>query len=667
MRHNGFLLAGLLLLSSAAVSLEPPPPPADAAACLDAAAGRLDRGENRAAADLLEGCRSRFPSEDRLRLWEARASFLAGDLSRAEVLTAGLLSDPLDLLTRAQVSLAAGRDAEAADLFDAFAASSPWRALGFFLEGEAQEGAGLPDAAEASYRRVLKEDPSFVEIRPSLARLAEGRGDGDEAWRQWDRLLAVDPGNPAARAASARLKPLLTKTPEEIVPSHRIPVPSGVALSTEAWTGPVLRVGLAVDGRGRPQPLKKAAFRTSAPFVLVDGAGKTLAEGAASERWTVRVESGAAVVSDSSGTVRARFTGAAAVRMGAPEKDTVIVEALSFAEGFSWAGVTDKEVRGTLEIAYRPERGVLRLVARIPLEAYLDGVVGAEMPSRWPGEALKVQSVVARTYALARRSSHPHARDGFDLCDEQHCQVYSGARGETAQVRAAVDATRGKVLLYRGKPAYTAYASNCGGRGRSAREAGWGGAPYLPGVFDGKEGEFPAAPGAFRDWLMNAAPVFCSSSTYVPACHSRWVRVVSAADLAVAVRRKKDVGPLRAVGIVARDKGGRATLLRVAGDRGEVLLSSESFARQLLGGGTLRSSLYALEVQERDGRPARVFVYGGGWGHGVGLCQGGAAGRAEAGQDYADILSHYFPGTELGEVPSAGGKKPPAGAAEKQK
>jgi peptidoglycan hydrolase-like amidase len=253
--------------------------------------------------------------------------------------------------------------------------------------------------------------------------------------------------------------------------------------------------------------------------------------------------------------------------------------------------------------------------------------------------------VVARTYALARRSSHPHGRDGFDLCDEQHCQVYAGAAAETAAVRAAVDGTRGEVLSIRGRPAYTAYASNCGGEGRSAREAGWGGASYLGRTFDGKDGAFPASSGAFRDWLLGGPDLFCGASRFVPGCHSRWARVVDAADVTAALRRRRDIGPLKRLEVLRRDAAGRVTLLRATGERGELTLGSESFARQILGRGTLRSDFYALEMQERAGRVVRVFVYGGGWGHGVGLCQGGAAGRAEAGQTHEEILKHYFPGT----------------------
>ena len=218
-----------------------------------------------------------------------------------------------------------------------------------------------------------------------------------------------------------------------------------------------------------------------------------------------------------------------------------------------------------------------------------------------------------------------------------------------------------QVLLYRGRLASVAYASNCGGRTRSSGEAGWVKASGATGISDGKEGGSPAGPGALRAWILGAPPLYCGASTFVPACHTRWVRIASVEDVAERARRIKDVGALRGVQVIRRDRGGRVVLLRVAGTRGELLLSSEAAARALLGTGPLRSSLYAIEVEEKDGKPSRVFTYGGGWGHGVGLCQAGAAGRAEAGLDADAIVKAYFPGTEVGEepaAPDAAGKRP---------
>ena len=350
---------------------------------MDAAAGKLDRSQNKAAADLFFICRERFPAETSLRLGEARAAYLAGDPARADVLLSTSDDDPSARLTRAQAALAQGRAAEAVDLFDLFIASFSLARFRLVPEGRGAGSGGPAPGGRGGLSARFKGRP-FLRRGPARPWPGSpGRGaTGDEAWRQWSRLLAVDPKNEMALAETARLKPFLTKTEEEIIPSHHISASAGVELSTEEWSGALLRVGLAVDAGGRPQLLKEVSFRASAPFRLTDAAGEVLAEGPPAERWTVRDATDAAVVLDSSGTERARFTGAATLRMNDPPRDTVIVEGLSFAEGFSWAGKTDKEVRGALEISRRP-RG-LRLVAQMPLEAYLQGVVGAEMPSTWP-------------------------------------------------------------------------------------------------------------------------------------------------------------------------------------------------------------------------------------------------------------------------------------------
>ena len=407
-----------------------------------------------------------------------------------------------------------------------------------------------------------------------------------------------------------------------------------------------MRVGIGTDSRGRPQPIQSVVFRASAPFRAMAGNGRVVAQGQAGERWTVRAGKATAVLLSSDGARVGSFKGNLTLSMENPADNTIIVENIVFGKGFVWSGISDKELRGETTISLR--KGRLVLSAKMPVEAYLYGVVGAEMPPAWPEEALKAQAVIARSYVAARAANHPHGRAGYDLCDGQHCQVYAGASNEADSVRRAVDATRGVRLLYNGKPAYAAYASNCGGFARSAKEA-WGfGSAYLPG--GPEDDDPPKGNWGFREWITASPPGLpCRGSLTVPACHHRWARVFTAEEIERAVRRRKYIGRLTRLQVLRRYPDGRVASLRIAGDRGVVTHNNDAAIRRYLGGSSLRSSLFVLEMEERGGRPVRVYVFGGGWGHGVGLCQGGSAGRAERGDPYDAILSHYFPGTNLSD------------------
>ena len=120
------------------------------------------------------------------------------------------------------------------------------------------------------------------------------------------------------------------------------------------------------------------------------------------------------------------------------------------------------------------------------------------------------------------------------------------------------------------------------------------------------------------------------------------------ADLRALIKRqKKDIGKITAIIPQKRGRSGYVTQVLVKGTNGNITLSKENVIRNNLAPGMLRSS-YFIVVPNYENRQLKNFVfYGGGWGHGVGFCQTGSAGRADAGQDYKDILAHYFPGTEL--------------------
>lgn len=305
---------------------------------------------------------------------------------------------------------------------------------------------------------------------------------------------------------------------------------------------------------------------------------------------------------------------------------------------------------GVLEVNGRSYRGRIKLIRQgghfsclnlLPMELYLRGVVPHEIGHlRGDGfEAMKVQAVASRTYAL-QRLKDSRAKD-WDMVDTVYDQVYNGAKDEWRGANKAIEATRGQVLWNGGDLAEIYYASTCGGATTDIAEV-WnhGPVPHLVSLRDGD------ARG--RSW--------CRSSKYFRWRHSWSARELGEilraflppmADLPAGTR----IGLLRDIRVTEHTAEGRAKRLEVETDRGRYVVKGDRIRSALkrdLKGNALRSTLFRLQV-ERDaqGRLARVTAVGGGWGHGIGMCQVGAIARSKAGHHYDAILGVYYPGSRL--------------------
>jgi len=283
--------------------------------------------------------------------------------------------------------------------------------------------------------------------------------------------------------------------------------------------------------------------------------------------------------------------------------------------GLSIAG---KSYRGALEAFINP-LGVAVLVNDIDIEDYLRGVVPNELgPRAFPLlEALKAQSVAARTYAL--RHSGSQVRRGFDMFDDNRSQVYAGVQSEDDLSDRAIRETAGVIASFEGEPIWALYSSTCGGLTEGFRYAfGGPSPPYLEG----------------------GASCFDQQSRYY-----RWSRVLSPQDLRSALSGRPDIGRPEDIRLVNRSPTGRLTQVEIVGSRGRVALSGPQF-RSLL---DLRSTAVDVVRIEHDSQGAisSVEIQGRGWGHGVGLCQMGAVHLAGRGFGYAEILRHYYQGIDV--------------------
>jgi stage II sporulation protein D len=267
-----------------------------------------------------------------------------------------------------------------------------------------------------------------------------------------------------------------------------------------------------------------------------------------------------------------------------------------------------RDLSGEVEVRRGP--GGLEVIDVLPLEDYVAAVTGAEMPPSFPAEALKAQAVAARTFALARKLA---AREGgldADLGATVLDQVYPGA-GADPRARAAAEATRGEVVVFERRAIEAYFHSACGGSTATGEEALGRAFPYLRSVPCGQCGAAPS-----HRWRV----------------HVDRERMAAAAGLA---------GKASAARVAARTSSGRVERVEVeAGGRKSSVTGAA--LRKALGWDRVPSLAFALQPS-RDG----FVLEGRGSGHGAGLCQWGAAGRARAGEGYRRILLHYYPGTEI--------------------
>jgi stage II sporulation protein D len=308
------------------------------------------------------------------------------------------------------------------------------------------------------------------------------------------------------------------------------------------------------------------------------------------------------------------------------------------------ADTQEQQFLGSLILA--PDReGRLAVILAAPIEEILRGVVPAETYPSAPLDALKVQAVAARGTILAQIGAR-HLADPFHLCNKQHCQVFKGLAATTESTDKAVAQTRGQVLMHDRHIAETFYSSNCGGQSETPDDV-WGQSPraYLTAHLDAASS---GAPATDIDALLKTTPsgAWCNTQAFGSGKHFRWEQRLSAADLQRHVNAKHDIGPILDLKILARGKGGRAMQMEIKGQKGTVVVERELAIRRVFGG--LKSALFTLDIAyDKKGRVEEVTFKGAGFGHGVGMCQTGAMGMAQAGHDHKKILNHYYPGTKL--------------------
>ncbi len=280
--------------------------------------------------------------------------------------------------------------------------------------------------------------------------------------------------------------------------------------------------------------------------------------------------------------------------------------------------VGGRPYRGLVEIRRTPA-GRLTVINELDVEEYLYGVVRSEMDPRWPPEALRAQAIAARS--IAATGSRRFAAEGYDVRSTTDSQVYGGVVAEDPRTTAAVDATRGLIVLFDGRPAFAAYHADSGGATESS-ELVWGSViPHLRGVSDPFSSDAP---------------------------NHQWSLRLDLAAIEAALRRVgHPVAGVQRLEVAATSPSGRAMLVRLVASGSVVEMRGSDF-RAAVGVGRVRSTLFVVRPVSGE---AAVDLVGRGSGHGVGMSQWGARGQALAGRSAEEILRHYYTGVTVGPRP----------------
>jgi stage II sporulation protein D len=413
-------------------------------------------------------------------------------------------------------------------------------------------------------------------------------------------------------------------------PWIRIAAPLGIA--GVAFLAACAR-GAAPPAAPAPNAVRARVVRVSLgimPTVTVSAAdgwtvserdGRVVAQGAPSDRVDLAASGASITVTDGTG---ATHVVAPPLALSARRSDATLT-------------VNGRRYRGELSVVLADSG--LRLVNQLDVEAYLRGVVPRELGIRGASDraALEAQAVAARSYAVTRLGNPSRA---FDVTATTTDQVYGGVDAENALADAAVAATEGLVLMYDGRVVSAPYHSTCGGSTAAPDEI-WQSRnePYLHRVSD-------QIPGSDR-FYCDIAPRF------------RWERSWRSDSLATIVDRyvrayasvpAGPLGSIRSVAVDGRTPSGRVAALWIETDRGRYRVRGNDirYVLRSAGGELLNSTYFSPEmVSSPDGRLSRLTIRGLGYGHGVGMCQWGAIGRARAGQDFRTILRTYYPGTTV--------------------
>ena len=362
---------------------------------------------------------------------------------------------------------------------------------------------------------------------------------------------------------------------------------------------------------------------------------------------------------------------------------------------FHWERKETQTFLGTLRFVV--EEGKICAINQLPVEWYLESVISSEMSATSSMELLKSHAVISRSWLLAQMEKRKNvAKEGnngffsfvktdtelirwydredhtiFDVCADDHCQRYQGITKETSpHVKEAVAATRGMILSYDGEICDARFYKSCGGV-LEAFQYCWENIkkPYLIALRDSEnENDFPdlTIEANADKWIRESPASYCNTNdksilTQVLNDYDqetsdfyRWKVNYSQQELRTLIedKTKMSFGDILDLVPLERGKSGRIWRLKIVGSKASFTIGKELEIRRVLSASHLYSSAFVVDKYDTDaqGVPQRFELIGAGWGHGVGLCQIGAAVMGAKGYKYDEILLHYYRGAEIKKI-----------------
>ena len=364
---------------------------------------------------------------------------------------------------------------------------------------------------------------------------------------------------------------------------------------------------------------------------------------------------------------------------------------------FHWERKETQTFLGTLRFVVESDKIVA--INELPVEKYLESVISSEMSATSSLELLKAHAVISRSWLLAQMKKRREVAESgnnffsftkkedtlirwydredhtlFDVCADDHCQRYQGITRETSdKARQAVAATGGQILQHDGEICDARFSKCCGGITERYRYC-WEDIdkPYLMAVRDNAEDVETDAvepdltiEANAEAWIRQSPDAFCNTTDATILSQVlndydqetkdfyRWRVSYSQQELKtlIANRLKMDMGDIVALEPLERGASGRISRLRIVGTKRQYIIGKELEIRRTLSESHLYSSAFVVEPHgDIDGVPERFDILGAGWGHGVGLCQIGAAVMSEQGYSYDKILLHYYRGAEIKKI-----------------
>jgi len=405
--------------------------------------------------------------------------------------------------------------------------------------------------------------------------------------------------------------------------------------------------------------------------------------GQLSGRFVARARAGAVVLNDDHNTEIARSP---MIHCTADQGSSFHITNVTIGIDFHWERKEEQAFQGNLLLRLR-DNGTIVVINEIILEDYLRSVISSEMSSAAPKEFLKAHTILSRSWLLAAldrkktiqergvmgatsvdeliRWYDREDHDIYDVCADDHCQRYQGVtKIISAQAGEAVRETRGMVITAGDKICDARYSKACGGLTENF-ETAWDDVhvPYLTSISDSPlPHRSIRTEGEASQWILSEPVAYCNTADtrilekILPDFDRetkdffRWIVQYPREELEDILREKSgfDLGTLQAIVPLQRGPSGRISRLKLVGSRKSIIVGKELEIRRWLSRSHLYSSAFVVKAHHNvNGEVERFVFHGAGWGHGVGLCQIGAAVMASKGFSAKEILGHYFPGTEL--------------------